>query len=96
MNTSLVSGLADPQGLALSADGTNILVANPNGGGASSGTIGEYNAVTGAAVNASLITGLNYPTEIVVAAVPEPATWAAGVGVVLLLAFHCRKNRRQA
>src|SRR6266849_456541 len=35
--------------------------------GASSGSVGEYNASTGAAINANLITGLNTPTGLVVA-----------------------------
>ena len=48
MNASFVSGLVDPAGIAVS--GGNLWVTN-----ADTGAIGEYNATTGAAVNAVLI-----------------------------------------
>jgi hypothetical protein len=41
--------------------GGNLLVANGSGS-----TIGEYNATTGATINASLVSGLHYPEGIAV------------------------------
>jgi hypothetical protein len=52
LNTPLVSGLTSPTGIAVSS--TNVYVANFN-----LGTIGEYDAVTGAAINTALVTGLD-------------------------------------
>ena len=52
INSSLVSGLSSPVGIAVS--GANLWVTYGN-------TIGEYNATTGAPVNASLVSGLNSP-----------------------------------
>src|SRR5258708_4069479 len=46
---------------ALPAAGANLFVANFNGN-----TIGEYNATTGATVNAALVSGLTTPTGIAV------------------------------
>ena len=55
----LIAGLNDPLGLAVS---DNVLfVANIN-----IGTVGEYDATTGAAINATFITGLNIPVGIAV------------------------------
>src|SRR5450759_792596 len=59
VNASLVSGLNEPLGIAVS--GSNLFVTNGYGGTTGAGTIGEYNAITGATVNASLVSGLNYP-----------------------------------
>jgi DNA-binding beta-propeller fold protein YncE len=59
VNASLVSGLAGPDGIAVS--GSNVYVANYYGG-----TIGVYNATSGAAVNASLVSGLVRPNGIAV------------------------------
>jgi PEP-CTERM motif len=53
VNTSLITGLNGPLGLAIS--GGDLFVGNY-----SSGTIGEYN-LNGTPVNASLITGLSNP-----------------------------------
>ena len=54
--------------------GANLWVTNYN-----RGTIGEYNATTGAVINASLVSGLNDPSGIAVSggnlSVIEP--WAA-------------------
>jgi hypothetical protein len=50
----------NPTGLALS--GNTLFVAS---GGAVNGKVGEYNVTTGAAINASLITGLNDPADVV-------------------------------
>src|SRR5208283_2700526 len=59
INASLVSGLGEPIGIAVS--GPNLFVANRY-----AGTIGEYNATTGAVVNASLVSGLSEPYGIAV------------------------------
>jgi DNA-binding beta-propeller fold protein YncE len=53
-NPSFITGLNGPAGLAVF--GNTLFVANNR-----SGTVGEYNATTGAAINASFITGLNFP-----------------------------------
>src|ERR1017187_1279308 len=56
VNASLVSGLSNPSGIAVS--GSDLFVANQG-----SGTIGEY-TTTGATVNASLVSGLDNPSGI--------------------------------
>ena len=58
-------------------------------------TVGEYDATTGAAINANFITGLNQPTGLLVASVQEPSTWSmiAVGGVALLAMMHGRKHR---
>jgi glucose/arabinose dehydrogenase len=58
INTSLVSGLDLPAGMAI--EGDDIFVANER-----SGTIGEY-TTSGAVVNSSLITGLQGPFSLAV------------------------------
>ena len=58
VNASLMTGLNDPGGIAIS--GTNLFVANSG-----NGTIGEY-TTSGAIINASLITGLNSPVGIAI------------------------------
>ena len=58
VNASLVSGLNDPNGIAVS--GSNLFVANYG-----NGTIGEY-TTSGAVVNASLVSGLSGPNGIAV------------------------------
>jgi hypothetical protein len=65
---------------------------------AGSGTVGEYNATTGAAINANLITGLTNPYGLAVAPVPEPSAWSmiAAVGGVALLGIMLRKKHRTA
>lgn len=52
INTSFITGLTNPQGLAVS--GNNLFVANNN-----IGRIGKYNADTGVAFNSSFIGGLS-------------------------------------
>ena len=59
INTSLITGLNRPIGIALSEG--HLFVANGFGN-----TIGEYDAATGATVNASLVSGLNFPNGIAV------------------------------
>ncbi len=58
VNASLITGLSEPVGIAVS--GGNVFVGNQ-----SSGTVGEY-TTSGAVVNASLITGLTDPDGIMV------------------------------
>jgi hypothetical protein len=87
VNASLISGLNNPGGVAVS--GTNLFVVN-NG----TNSIGKY-TTAGATVNASLITGLNGPIDIAV--VPEPSTWAmlaTGAGALLLFG-RCYRHRRR-
>jgi hypothetical protein len=49
----------------------------------------EYNATTGAAINANFITGLQSPAGLVVAPVPEPSPWSMiAMGGVALLRNH--------
>src|SRR5271166_111327 len=66
INANFITGLSGPMGLALSGDGTALFVANNFGQSlpvreSPSGTVGEYNAATGVAINASFITGLSGP-----------------------------------
>ena len=60
INAALISGLNEPEGMAIS--GSNLFVANFG-----NGTVDEYNATTGAAtgINASFITGLDEPEGLV-------------------------------
>jgi DNA-binding beta-propeller fold protein YncE len=86
VNTSLVTGVSDPDGLAIS--GNNLFVANQDS--VANEFIGEY-TMSGATVNASLITGLSRPTGIAVAPVPEPSALALlAVGASALLVGHRR------
>jgi hypothetical protein len=41
-----------------------VFVMNSGSCGSGNGTVGEYNATTGALINANLITGLHYPYEL--------------------------------
>jgi hypothetical protein len=52
INSSFITGLNNPLGMALSSNILFVVNFNTN-------TIGEYNASAGAAINNSLITGLN-------------------------------------
>jgi len=78
-NSSFVTGLKGPHGLAVS--GTNLFVANYG-----NNTIGEFNATTGAVINASLVSGVTGPTSIAFLAVPEPSTYVLfGLGALMLV-----------
>ena len=69
----ITSGLKTPYGLAIS--GNNLCVVNFSGN-----SVGEYNALTGATINAALITGPNHVAYFAI--VPEPGTWTLlGLGV---------------
>src|SRR5206468_737187 len=59
INATLVSGLTQPNGIAVS--GGNLFVTN-----FAIGTIGKYDAATGATINASLVSGLIHPTSVAV------------------------------
>jgi hypothetical protein len=63
VNPALVSKLNATWGLALSASGTDLYIVSQNDihGDPDSGTIGDYNALTGAVKNAALISALNAP-----------------------------------
>ena len=67
---NLVTGLNAPEGIAVS--GEDLWIANTG-----SGTIGDYNAITGAVVNSSLVSGLNSPYAI---AVSGGDLWVANHG----------------
>jgi len=68
--------------------GNNLYVANY-----SNGTIGEYDATSGAAINSSLVTGLNFPVGIAVGTVPEPSTYALlGLGALGVMTVLRRKK----
>ena len=41
-----------------------------------SNTVGEYDASTGALIDANFVTGLDNPYGLAVSDVPEPSTWA--------------------
>jgi DNA-binding beta-propeller fold protein YncE len=67
VNPALITGLNDPRGIALSGNGTSLFVVNFD-----DGSVGHYDAVTGAALNAALITGLSNAYSIIVAAADIP------------------------
>ena len=73
MNAALISGLNGPQGIAVS--GPNLFVVD-----ALDGTIGEFDAITGATVNAALVSGLNGPD--VIAVISNPLGDYNGDGIV--------------
>jgi WD40 repeat protein len=83
-NSTLVSGLGFPSDVAV--QGNDLFVADYSGG-----TVGEYNATTGAAINTHLITGLTHPFAL--ATVPEPSTWALIGGAAATLLAVLRRRR---
>ena len=63
---------------------------------AATGTVGEYDATTGAAINTNLITlRAVFPNGL--ASVPEPSPWSMiAVGGVALVGIMLRKKHRTA
>jgi hypothetical protein len=89
-------GLPTPGTAGLALSGNNLFVANEGDRtvNAGNGTVGEYDATTGAVINANFITGLTDPVDLVAAPVPEPSTWSMiTVGGVALLGMMLRKKR---
>ncbi len=83
VNPSLVTGLFQPAGIAVS--GSDVFVS-------SGGSVGEY-TTSGGTVNASLVTGLNGASFIAVTA-PEPSTLALlGAGLVGYGFWRWRQKR---
>jgi hypothetical protein len=72
VNTSFITGIGNSRfttniNLALDASNNLLYVCNNNvGNGPTGGTIGVYNATTGAVINANLVTGLGNPLGIAV------------------------------
>lgn len=74
---------------AATAYGNTLFVSNLGG------TVATYNATTGELINASFITGLNGPFSMAVlpaSAVPEPATYAALLGLAAIGAVVFRRR----
>jgi len=83
VNASLITGLSEAWGIAVSGD--DLFVTSQ-----SNGTIGEY-TTSGEVVNASLITGLSSPRAIVV--VPEPSSLLLLSVAAAALALAAPKRR---
>jgi WD40 repeat protein len=65
--------------------------------GCQDGTVGTYDASTGAVLNPALIVGLNGPSGFAIVAIPEPSTYAALFGLTALgFAAFCRRHRQAA
>jgi hypothetical protein len=79
VNASLISGLNEPGGIAVS--GGNLFVADFG-----FGIIGEYNATTGATETFALVSGLNGPAFIAVTT-PSSVADASSTWILLLLAL---------
>jgi DNA-binding beta-propeller fold protein YncE len=58
VNANFITGLADIRGMALSDDGTMIYILN-------AGAVGVYDAITGATINGSLVSGFLSASDIV-------------------------------
>jgi len=82
ISSSFVSGNLGPaSGLAVSGNSLFVAAQSLN-------TIGEYDAVSGATVNSSLVTGLSSPTGIAISSVPEPSALsllAVGLGGLAMM-----------
>ncbi|HEY4235341.1 MAG TPA: hypothetical protein VGM76_18055 [Lacipirellulaceae bacterium] len=96
VNASLISNLSSPVGVALS--GNDLFVSNSydfsQGIDFNQGTVGEYDATNGAALNPSLITGLNVPLGLAIGTVPEARQWLM-VGAVAMGAMGVNWARRR-
>ena len=86
INANFIAGLSGPLGLALR--GNKLFVTNSG-----TGTVGEYDAKTGAAINANFITGFQAPTQLVISGIPEPSTYAAIAGALVLAAAVIRRRQ---
>ena len=65
VNELFVQHINDARGIGVSADGARLFVADfGDAGDGIAGSVGEYDAMTGAAINVALITGLSSPTGI--------------------------------
>lgn len=87
VNASLIYGLSDPWGIAISGNDLFVLKSDNE-------SIGEY-GLDGSTVNASLIYGLNDPMAIAIT--PEPSTIAlAGLGAAMVAVREWRCPRRRS
>ena len=58
-------------------------------------SVGQYDATTGATVNASLVKGSTYDYWYGIAVVPEPSSLVlAGIGLLSLLTYLRQRRRR--
>lgn len=88
VNTALVSGLSDPAGIAIY--GSDLFVTNAS---PLIHTVGEYDATSGAAINAALITAGYGPVDISISSIPEPSTYTAILGLAALgFVVICRRR----
>ena len=85
VNTSLISSVNGPVGLALS--GSDLFITN------NTDTVGEY-TTSGATINADLISGLQHPGGIVVT--PVPATFGLVTGLAVLPMLLLKRRWRSA
>lgn len=85
VNATFITTSGSVRGVALS--GSSLFVATAT-------TIGVYNATTGTAINASFLSGFTDVNYIAVAAVPEPSTYAALVGLAALGLAAWRRRRQ--
>lgn len=78
INAAFISGLNDALPTGLATYGNSLYITNQDG------TVREYDLTSGAVISASLFTGLNQGYGIAVSAIPEPSTYAAIAGALML------------
>lgn len=78
IDADFISGLAAAQPTGLATFGNSLYITNQDG------TVREYDLTSGAVINASLFSGLNQGYGIAVSAIPEPSTYAAIAGALML------------
>jgi hypothetical protein len=72
INASFITGLSFPNGLAVAGNTLFMTIygypgyGGPHGTGTLTGLVGEYDATTGAPINANLVTGLSFPHDLAV------------------------------
>lgn len=69
INANFITGLNQPEGIAISGNGFFVVNNgddNNAAGPLTDGTVGEYDLTTGAAINSALVTGLNQPVGVAV------------------------------